>query len=304
MHSLRIARLMKILFIGITICLSVGCLHENRSGCGNGLLLKFRYVTSIGLLRAGSFPETDHLSVFAFDRDGLFVCEKKDSAIRIDDNYTMEFPLSQGQYQFVVWSGLSDSYTLTPRFPGQTRIQDFILKVKRDDANNIPSPPPLLYHGHHETISLDPSATEVITIGLRRITNTVRVIVHTPNPVSQPQISIRDNNGAYSHLGTTVPDTPVNYLPRIASSPNDPTTWIAGFNVMQLQTTGETRLYIDSPDDGLQYNEKLVSGLLAANPDIDFNTDHDFTIEITFNDLYVPVSILINDWEIIPEDIN
>lgn len=304
MHNLRIARFMAILFIGMTIGLSVGCLRENRSGCGSGLLLKFRYVTSADLLRTSGFSETDRLSVFAFDGDGLFVCVKKDSAIRINDNYIMEFPLSHGQYQFVVWAGLSDSYTLPACLPGQTRIQDFILKVKRDAANNIPSPPPLLYHGRQETLSLNPSETEVVTIGLRRITNTVRVIIHTPNPVNQPQISIRDNNGAYSHLGTTVTDTPINYLPHIAPSPDDPTTWVAGFNVMQLQTGSEARLHIDSPADGLQYDEKLVSGLLEANPDIDFNTDHDFTIEITFGDFYVPVSILINDWEIIPEEIN
>ena len=43
-------------------------------------------------------------------------------------------------------------------------------------------------------------------------------------------------------------------------------------------------------------------GLLAENPDIDFNSDHDFTIEITFDSYYVPVSIRINDWEIIIEE--
>ena len=71
---------------------------------------------------------------------------------------------------------------------------------------------------------------------------------------------------------------------------------------MQLQTDSDTRLKIYSPEKDLQYNEKLISGLLAENPDIDFNSDHDFTIEITFDSYYVPVSIRINDWEIIIEE--
>ena len=71
---------------------------------------------------------------------------------------------------------------------------------------------------------------------------------------------------------------------------------------MQLQTDSDTRLKIYSPEKELQYNEKLISGLLAENPDIDFNSDHDFTIEITFDSYYVPVSIRINDWEIIIEE--
>ena len=72
---------------------------------------------------------------------------------------------------------------------------------------------------------------------------------------------------------------------------------------MQLQTDSDTQLKIYSPEEELQYNEKLIGGLLAEHPDIDFNSDHDFTIEITFDSYYVPVSIRINAWEIIPEEI-
>lgn len=304
MHTPRIAQLIQIWFVVMIIYLSVGCLHENRSGCSNGLSLKFRYVTSDGQPISPGFPETDHLSVFVFDGNGLFVCEKKDSAIHIDKHYTMELPFYEGQYQFVVWAGLSDSYHIKSCIPGQTPIQDLILQVKRENSHSITTPPSLLYYGYHETVTLNPAQTAPLIIGLQRITNTIHIIVHTENPDTEPQISIRDNNGTYNHQGERMPDDLLDYLPHYTHLPDDPGTWIADFNVMQLHTDSEARLIISSPGGDLQYSENLISGLLGANPDIDFNTDHDFSIEITFDVHYVPVSILINNWEIISDDID
>ena len=108
--------------------------------------------------------------------------------------------------------------------------------------------------------------------------------------------------GNYDYQGETLSGQPISYLPEYSQPSDSPNTWIADFNVMQLQTDSDTRLKIYSPEKELQYNEKLISGLLAENPDIDFNSDHDFTIEITFDSYYVPVSIRINDWEIIIEE--
>lgn len=302
MRSLRI--LTQICLFVTIICLSAGCLHENRSDCNNGLLLQFRYVTSDGQALKPGFPKSDHLSVFVFDGNGLFVCEKKDTGIYIDNSYVMEIPFYEGQYQFVVWAGLADSYHIKSCIPGQTPIQSFILQVKRDINQNITSLPPLLYYGYHETITLNPARTTPIVIGLQRMTNTVRIIVHTENPDIHPQISILDNNGAYNHQGKRMPDDLLTYLPHYTHFPEKPGTWSADFNVMQLYADSKAQLVISSPDDELEYRENLISDLLGANPDIDFNRDHDFIVEITLDAYYVPLSILINNWEIIPDDIN
>lgn len=73
---------------------------------------------------------------------------------------------------------------------------------------------------------------------------------------------------------------------------------------MRLQDDSDARLKIYNSANELQYNESLITGLLGAHPDINFNTDHDFIIEISLDSYYIPVSIQINGWEIIPEDIN
>ena len=300
-YNLRIMKVIPTLSFITLIFLSAGCIRENRSGCGGYLSLKFRYTDSNGAPLTPGFPETDHLSVFVFDRQGIFVCERKDSALQLD-HYMMEMPLPQGRYQFVVWAGLSESYRLSSHVPSQTHLEDFGLQLNRTTDNTVPILPSLLYHGLHETIDVNADEDQEITVDLRRITNNIHVIVHYASPTLQLRISIEDNNGNYDYQGETLSGQPISYLPEYSQPSDSPNTWIADFNVMQLQTDSDTRLKIYSPEKELQYNEKLISGLLAENPDIDFNSDHDFTIEITFDSYYVPVSIRINDWEIIIEE--
>lgn len=304
MQKLRIVWSSRMACIVVILCLSVGCLREKRSGCSEGLFLKFRYATADDLRMNPEFPETDHLSVFIFDGSGLFVCEKKDSAVQIGSGYTMQLPFYEGQYQFVVWSGLSGSYEITTCVAGETRIEDFTLQLMREDDNRVSTLPPLLYYGRHEAITLTPDRTQEVTIGLRRITNTVRVIIHVPGAETPPLVSIHDNNGSYNYCGELIADEFMEYSPLYTQSPDLPDTWIADFNVMGLHDDSDARLTVSQPDNESLYDEKLVKGLLGANPNIDFNRDHDFTVEITFNDYFIPVSILVNDWEIITEDIN
>ena len=46
----------------------------------------------------------------------------------------------------------------------------------------------------------------------------------------------------------------------------------------------------------------LIGKLIGGNPNIDFEHNHNFTIEISF-DNYIPVIIKINGWEIVNEEI-
>lgn len=100
-----------------------------------------------------------------------------------------------------------------------------------------------------------------------------------------------------------LPDEKIEYLPGTSYSSSQPNTWVADFNVMCLQPDSEAILKISDATHKPLFEEKLIKGLLGANPNIDFNRDHDFTIEITFDSYDIPISILVNDWEIIAEEI-
>lgn len=59
---------------------------------------------------------------------------------------------------------------------------------------------------------------------------------------------------------------------------------------MKLDKNREPRLKISDDTGVIRYDENLIGKLLQKKPYIDFDYNHDFTIEISFND-YIPVSI-------------
>ena len=71
---------------------------------------------------------------------------------------------------------------------------------------------------------------------------------------------------------------------------------------MRLEKDREPRLRIADKTGTIRYDENLIGKLIGGNPNIDFKHNHDFTIEISF-DNYIPVIIKINGWEIVNEEI-
>lgn len=302
MKTSRIKYFILSLFIsGITL-LWGGCIKEDRSNCEECLTLKFRYRTAPESRAGTSFPEIDRLSVFVFDDSGIFVFRADDDGIRITDAYSMTLPLKPGSYQFVVWAGLDEHYILPTCIKGETRMEDFILQLERETDNSIPRHPALLYHGYEEVTEFKPLESKTITIGLLRITNTIRVIAHNLPATVNHSISIEDDNGTYYHSAEIAPDDLLTYIPVYSQTRAQASPLIADFNVMRLQNDRAARLKIKDETGTTKYDEALIGKLLSAYPGIDFDYTHDFIIEITFNDAYVPVSIKINGWEIINEE--
>lgn len=94
----------------------------------------------------------------------------------------------------------------------------------------------------------------------------------------------------------------ITYLPTYSNPSNTTSSLIADFTVMKLDKNREPRLKISDDTGVIRYDENLIGKLLQKKPYIDFDYNHDFTIEISFND-YIPVSIKINGWEIINESV-
>ena len=280
------------------------CIKENLPECipdNTGIVLKFRYPT--GTNTQSNKNGVDRLSVFIFDDKGIFVSQINDSLIWIDDNYELELPYKQGSYQFVTWAGYNEAtYGITTCIPGQTHIEDFFLFLKRDTDNRVTDQPKLLYHGIHETVALDEHEKMIAWINLKQITNHIRVIAHNLDKDISHNIYIEDNNGKYDSFLQYADDEKITYLPTYSNPSNTTSSLIADFTVMKLDKNREPRLKISDDTGVIRYDENLIGKLLQKNPYIDFDYNHDFTIEISFND-YIPVSIKINGWEIINESV-
>jgi len=279
------------------------CIKESLPECtpdDTGIVLKFRYTT--GTDTKSDENGVDRLSVFIFDDKGLFISQVNDSLIWIDDNYELELPYKQGSYQFVTWAGYDEAtYGITACIPGQTHIEDFFLFLKRDTDNRITNQPKLLYHGMHNTVTLDEHEKTIVWINLKQITNHIRVIAYNLDKAVSHNIYIEDNNGKYGYSSLFADDDRITYIPVYMRLAKESNTLTADFNVMKLDKNRIPRLRILDEANTICYDENLIGELLGKNPDINLDNEHDFTIEISF-DGYTPVDIKINGWEIKESD--
>lgn len=268
--------------------------------------LKFRYARATDARQQSTVSQDPLLAVFIFDDKGIFISQINDSLSRVNDDYIMELPYQKGSYQFVTWAGYNeDHYQLSARVVGQTRINDFYLFLKREEDNRIVTPPQLLYHGIHDMVKIKEGEKNIVWIDLKQITNHIRVIAYNLNENKTNFIYIEDNNGKYGYDSHFAADDKISYIPAY-SNPVDNLSrmnpLIADFTVMKLDKNRAPRLKIADETGLVRYDENLIGKLLSKNPSINFDYDHDFTIEISF-DNYIPVSIKINGWEIINESI-
>lgn len=185
--------------------------------------------------------------------------------------------------------------------PQQTDIHDFFLSLKREKDNQTINQPSLLYHGIHDIVKIREGKENIVWIDLKQITNHIQVIVHNLNDKKKHIIYIEDNNGKYDSFLQYADDEKITYLPTYSNPSNTTSSLIADFTVMKLDKNREPRLKISDDTGVIRYDENLI-GKLLQKPYIDFDYNHDFTIEISFND-YIPVSIKINGWEIINESV-
>ena len=243
------------------------------------------------------------LAVFIFDDKGTFVSQINDSLNQVNDDYTMKLPFKQGSYQFVAWTSYYETcYQLSSCIPQQTDIHDFFLSLKREKDNQTINQPSLLYHWIHDIVKIIEGKENIVWIDLKQITNHIQVIVHNLNDKKKHIIYIEDNNGKYDSFLQYADDEKITYLPTYSNPSNTTSSLIADFTVMKLDKNREPRLKISDDTGVIRYDENLIGKLLQKKPYIDFDYNHDFTIEISFND-YIPVSIKINGWEIINESV-
>ena len=77
----------------------------------------------------------------------------------------------------------------------------------------------------------------------------------------------------------------------VPSGESDPL--IADFSVMKLEKEREPRLRITDRTGTARYDENFIGKLLGMNPDINFEYNHDFTIEISFGSFTINFLITV-----------
>ena len=292
-------RFFTLLFIGIPLLQA--CIWEELSDCPEGIILE--------LHRNISEEAHDHclpanrMSVFIFDGEGYFHSRIDQTTATFDNGHQIVLPLAPGEYRAVVWVGTDDElYRITPESGKSIRLEDFRLQLLRENdrlSRNLRE----LWHGIPNLFTVARNEMRIVPVEMYKLTNNIRVVLSgLPDDVSC-SVDLSDNNGTYDFRSRILPDDTFMYYPHTITS--RPGTWrsVHDLCVMKLDNSRHPVLEItDSRSGAVLFRADAILKLLTADPFIDFTLDHFFEIELIFNEELTVTAILVNGWEVIPEE--
>ena len=211
-HQYRALKLLLTIvgFLALTSCTWV---KDENDDCPYGFWLKLRY--SYNMLDVDAAPKyvTDAY-VYVYDADGnyvkrIFVTPK----VLKEHDYRVEVDgLPEGDYQFVVWSGMANSqYAVSG---DMKTIADFRLELLGTGAA---TELPALYHGYLSAVHYDDSYA-VHEVELMKNTNQLACLVvsvdntEIPNPADYT-MQVVAANGMMNAYNQLVSDAAVTYMP-------------------------------------------------------------------------------------------
>lgn len=190
-------------------------MQDNTDDCPYGFWLKLHYAYNILDVEAAPKYVTDAY-VYVYDADGKYIerihvtkedLSANDYRVRIEN-------LPEGDYQFVVWSGMANSqYAVS----GDTRtIEDFRISLV-GAGGNYSGELPDLYYGYQQAVHFDDNYA-VHDVQLVKNTNQLAALVVTISDevVMNPDdytMNIVSDNGTMDAYNRLVPTTGTTYEP-------------------------------------------------------------------------------------------
>ena len=298
-----------VLLAALCACVLQGCIEDDLSECGVGI--RFRYVKNVEGI--DKFPSAvDRISLYVFRGDGVFVGEYRDEGARLDGNYTMNLGLKEGNYKLVAWGNLCDDYEVTPCVPGQTRLEDFMLKLKNTRDTVYAHPGHLFYGGVEEVeIKAPYTGRKYVTIDLTKNTNTVHVTM-SGLPLSVDSrgggdagtpysCRISSRNGEYNH-DNSITGNRLHYIPACTIGEN---LFQSDFVIMRELNdapTGSRLSVTHHPSGGdpkVLFDTDLTSLLIPVSITGDLDIDDEFHLHVEFDYTNGSVTITINDYVVV-----
>lgn len=294
------------LFIGIIVLLQ-GCMKEDLSSCG--LFLQFTYKD-----KTDNFLDSiKTVDLFAFDEGGYFVGKWMHST---SSGNQMRLPLEKGNYTLVAWGDISNKFNYTKLVPGVTTFSQALMSLRRDRDYSVRDKLMPIYHGIVYNLSVKKIGRQFYDIDFTNNVNYIEVTM-TGLPIkddsedsengvistSRFSALITSSNGDYKFDNSRWESSPnIKYIPKYKQLSG---VLSADFSTLRLAAGDDSRLIVNhAEDDGSireLYNESLTE-LIAKNPNVDFDLESHFHIELIFDHTYTVIGITINDWEVVNSD--
>ncbi len=177
---------------------------------------ELRFVYDHNMKFADAFGhEVKRLTVYIFDEAGKIVKTKTVEKESFDKNFTLPLELHPGKYTVLTWAGLyEESYHFT-KADANTSIEQLGISIKNAEKK-VDYQLKHLWHGMLQ-IEFDGTGHKIYTVPLIKDTNTFRIAMltqsSTPIDMNNYDLSISEDNGAYTYMNEIVPNNTITYRP-------------------------------------------------------------------------------------------
>lgn len=290
-------------------CMLSGCIHEDLPACSQGALLRFKY--TLNPTEENLFGATvDRISVFVFDRNGLYVKTLSDSGSIVSNDYSLILPPEYGECSVVAvgansiskleigsYTSNNESLNFTPDLNvGQTTLHDFRMKVGGNEV--FPINPGAMLVGSLQKIIISSYKTEY-TIEMTNNMNVVNLKISGLSHLKYTPVLVADN-GRYDYENKI----PADAREKIYLSANvKRADHNFCFNTFRLVDNSEIKLLLldEKGENAIPgFSGLNLISLIKESPDYDSQLDLDkenqYDLELTFDGATL-VSISVNNWD-------
>ena len=297
--NIKTIKFVTLFFLGVLL---LGCTKEDLSQCHNIFNLKFEYTNNADEIDKFA-QDVDEVQVYVFNADGSYVDSYHGF---INGLHTFQFPieLPYGTYDFVVWGGVPNSYTIS----NLSSYENAKLAIHPKDSI-IDFALADLFHGELNNIKLTPTHKDSLpNISLIKNSNilnlTIKGVDLLPNSSrnndleNRLTISCQSKNGTHNFDNSIEPNAPlIHYTPYEQTTTSN--TLRASIKTMRLLTNMKATLVVhDTHTQTDLFNKDLIDLLLllpTINNDSDLDKYDTHNIEITI-DAHLGVSVNINGY--------
>ncbi|MCD7977092.1 MAG: FimB/Mfa2 family fimbrial subunit [Tannerellaceae bacterium] len=164
----------------LTLIISLpSCIHDELEDCffESRLFLDYRPANYAAVKEGILAENVKQLSLFVFDKEGLFVKEYTDDAPTLNPDYYISLSgLESGIYQMVLWGGLNDNYVISDSLvAGETKIDDLQLLLKHAEKEQVTTTIPHLFYASGDKKEIEVVKNQDVEEKLKLIQNSYTI---------------------------------------------------------------------------------------------------------------------------------
>ena len=318
--NLKIKLLMSLSILGVIFGSCDSLLYDNLEDCPQGVYVKFYSMTPC---------ETDStfignvtaLSVFAFDENDKLVITHQQQNASLTRDFEVLMPVSNGNYTFVAWAGVSDKFSVEGFTPGTTTKKDVMMTLKMNDKTAVQLGNDKVWQGESRTVNLpDPALSgaqyRYTAVNLREVTNRMKLIIEFDRKTMKEKlpkdlrVKVSSANNIMNIDGTTKRNgTPIEYPAQDVVITDDAGEW--NYSLLDLITGMNNNLKVtleeegdDSGEEKIVFDGDLIASILlrAKESGVSLDCENDFVVKFEIKDYCVECwthftcNIYVNNW--------